>query len=102
MNQTALQPWRQRCSELGLDPQEVKSVSQRYDMYKRYHDERGSDTLPLDRWYTWYRVEKISEGHAMLAPPEQACSVGSEVVTDGPIVTEQDFYELLQLYRERG
>ena len=99
MKKPATQSWRQRCSELGLDPQEVKNVSRRYDMYKQYHDQHGGDTLPLDRWYSWYRVEKISEGHAMLAPPEQGCSVGSEVVTDGPIVTEQDFYQLLVLYR---
>jgi hypothetical protein len=67
--------WRQRCAELGLDPQEVKSVSGRYDMYQRYTDERGGETLSLERWYSWYRVEKLSEGHAMRTPPVQGCSV---------------------------
>jgi len=102
MNQVQPATWRLRCSELGLDPQEVKNVSQRYDMYCRYHDSRGGDTLPLERWYSWYRVEKISEGHAMLAPPEQGCSVGPDIDTDGPIVSEQDFLGLLELYRGAG
>jgi len=100
MNEFSTSSWRARAHELGLDPQEVKNVSSRYDMYRSYHQERGSDTLPLDRWYRWYRVEKLSDGHAMLAPPEPGCSVGSEVVTDGPIVTEEAFYQLLLQYRD--
>lgn len=74
-------------------------MSQRFDMYQRYHDEHGSETLSLDRWYSWYRVEKMSEGHALLAPPEPGCSVGPDVATDGPVVSEADFLALLQLYR---
>ncbi len=91
--------WRQRCISLGLEPQEVKSVSSRFDMYKRYTDEQGGDTLPLDRWYKWYRVEKISEGHGMLAPPVEGCSIGPDTNASGPVVSETDFLELLQLYR---
>jgi hypothetical protein len=51
---------RTRCTELGLDPQEIKAVSSRYDMYKSYTDQHGGDTLNLPRWYQWYRVEKLS------------------------------------------
>jgi hypothetical protein len=94
--------WRQRCAELGLDPQEVKSVSSRYEMYRRYTDAQGGNTLPLDRWYKWYRVEKLSEGHAMLAPPVAGCSVGPETGSQGPVVSEVDFLALLQLYREHS
>lgn len=92
-------PWRMRCAELGLDPQEVKSVSSRYDMYKSYTDEQGGNTLPLARWYKWYRVEKLSEGHATVAPPADGCSVGPEAVPQAPLISEMDFLELLQLYR---
>ena len=92
--------WRQRCAELGLDPQEVKSVSSRYEMYRRYTDEQGGNTLPLARWYKWYRVEKLSEGHAMLTPPVAGCSVESETGSPGPVVSEADFLSILQLYRE--
>jgi hypothetical protein len=92
--------WRQRCTTLGLDPQEVKSVSSRYDMYKNYTDENGGNTLPLARWYKWYRVEKLSEGHAMLAPPVAGCSVGPETEAQGPVISEPDFLALLHLYRE--
>jgi len=98
MNSSA-SDWRTRCSELGLDPQELKSVSGRYDMYKRFTDDQGGNTLPLARWYKWYRVEKLSEGHAMLTPPAADCSVGQEAAGPGPVVGEATFLELLQLYR---
>jgi hypothetical protein len=99
MNTAETPSWRHRCRELGLDPQELKSVSSRYDMYKTFTDAQGGETLSLSRWYKWYRVEKLSEGHAMLAPPVQGCSVGPEIETDGPIVSEPDFLQLLELYR---
>ena len=92
--------WRQRCRQLGLDPQEVKAVSARYDMYKAYTDERTGDSLPLERWYKWYRVEKLSEGHAMQTPPAQDCSVGPEISADTPVVSEADFLQLLLAYRQ--
>jgi hypothetical protein len=91
--------WRARCTELGLDPQEIKAVSGRYDMYKRYTDQHSGDTLNLPRWYKWYRVEKLSEGHAMLTPPANDCSIDSGAMAGGPAVSEQDFLALLQLYR---
>jgi hypothetical protein len=91
--------WRARCQELGLDPQQIKSVSQRYDMYQTYTDEQSGETLPLARWYKWYRVEKLSEGHAMQTPPEQGCSVGPDVHQSGNVVSEQDFLQILQSYR---
>ena len=100
MNHAPAFNWRERCRDFGLEPHEVKAVSQRYDMYQRYTDERGGDTLPLERWYTWYRVEKLSEGHAMRSPPVQGCSVGPEVEAGGPVVSEQDFLQLLLAYRE--
>ena len=93
--------WRARCRALGLDPQEVKAVSGRYDMYRRYNDARGGDTLELARWYKWYRVEKLSEGHAALTPPDPECSVGPETAASGPVVSEEEFLALLRLYRNR-
>ena len=93
--------WRQRCRTIGLDPQEVKSVSRRYDMYREYTDAQGGNTLDLPRWYKWYRVEKLSEGHAMLTPPAQGCSIGPDTQeTGGPVIGEQEFLELLLAYRE--
>jgi len=93
-------PWRQQCTEYGLDPHQVKSVSSRYDMYKTYTDANGGNTLPLPRWYKWYRVEKLSEGHAMLAPPADGCSIGPDTTPDGPIISERDFLGLLECYRQ--
>lgn len=96
------EPWQVRCATLGLNPQEVKSVSGRYDMYERYTGSQGGQVLPLDRWYRWYRIEKLSEGHAMLTPPVTGCSVGPDTVAAGPVVSEEDFMQLLILYRSRG
>lgn len=98
MNDNTL-AWRQRCVELGLDPQEVKSVSSRYDMYKKFTAENGGNVLPVPRWYKWYRVEKLSEGHAMLSPPVAGCSVGPETEAQGQVISGPDFLALLQLYR---
>ena len=93
--------WRDRCRSIGLDPQEIRKVSERYDMYRTYTDEQGGNTLPLDRWYKWYRVEKLSEGHATLAPPATGCSIDSDAAgAPQPVIGEQDFLTLLQLYRQ--
>lgn len=91
--------WRTRAARLGLDPQEVKSVSRRYDMYQTYTDAQGGNTLPLARWYKWYRIEKLSEGHAMLSPPAAGCSVSADALSSGGVVSEADFLTLLELYR---
>ena len=92
--------WRQTARVLGLDPQEIKSVSARYDMYRDYTDaQEGAETLDLPRWYKWYRLEKLSEGHAMITPPVQGCSVGPETAKQDPVISEQDFLELLMQYR---
>jgi hypothetical protein len=92
--------WRERCTELGLDPQELKAVSSRYDMYQRYTDEQGGNTLPLARWYQWYRVEKLSEGHATLTPPADGCSIGPDTLPQGAtVISAADFFQLLELFR---
>ncbi len=99
---TTTQPsqWRQRAKALGLNPQEIKSVSSRYDMYKQFTDAQdGAETLDLQRWYKWYRVEKLSEGHAMTTPPEQGCSIGPDTAEQGPVISVQDFLQLLMQYR---
>ena len=102
---TTTDNWRERCSELGLDPYEVKSVSQRFDMYQEYYEENGRNALPLARWYKWYRVEKLSEGHATLQPPAQGCSIDAESSdpSQAPaVVSETEFLELLQAFRSGG
>jgi hypothetical protein len=91
--------WRIRCAELGLNPQEVKSVAGRYDMYVRFTESQGGAALPLARWYKWYRVEKLSEGHAMLTPPATGCSIGPTATPPDTVISESDFLQLLELYR---
>ena len=94
--------WRQSARALGLDPQELKSVSSRYDLYKDYTDaQEGAETLDLPRWYKWYRVEKLSEGHAMTTPPAEGCSIGPDSSPQGPVISEAEFLQLLQQYRAK-
>ena len=99
MSSQPLTDWRAACRQLDLDPQEVESVSTRFDMYRDYTLQQGAEVLDLPRWYKWYRVEKLSEGHAMQTPPVQGCSVGPDTEPQGPVVSERDFLELLQAFR---
>jgi len=92
--------WQERCTEIGLDHEEVRKVSQRFDMYKEYTDKSSAETLPLDRWYKWYRVEKLSEGHGTATPPVSGCSITFNQTDRGPVVSEQDFLNLLRDYRD--
>ena len=101
MNQPLNADWQGECLKLGLDPQEVKKVSSRYDMYRDYTVKETGDCLPLKRWYKWYRVEKLSEGHATRTPPPGGCSVelGTDSEVDQAVVSETDFLYLLKLFR---
>ncbi len=100
MPQSSQNAWRSRCVELNLDPQEIKAVSRRFDMYHEYTTAQGGDTLPIDRWYGWYRVEKLSEGHAMQTPPVQGCSVEVGTERTGAVISEPDFLQVLLMYRD--
>jgi len=100
MTETNNTDWRMECQRLDLDPHEVKKVSSRYDMYKGYTEKETGEYLPLDRWYQWYRVEKLSEGHATRTPPVEGCSVGPETNSEEPVVSGSEFLSLLKLYRQ--
>ena len=100
MNADIQQDWIGLCGGLGLEPDEVRIVSRRYDMYKSYTDAGKNPALPLGRWYTWYRVEKLSEGHASLTPPASGCSVDAEASGREEVISEADFLRLMMMYRE--
>jgi len=94
--------WQAEAREIGLDPDEIRRVSDRYDMYASYTASQDAEVLPLDRWYKWYRIEKLSEGHGMIQPPAQGCSVSADAPGDlpsGEVVSEKAFLQLLTLYR---
>ena len=75
-------------------------MSSRYDMYSEYTDGQGAESLDLPRWYKWYRVEKLSEGHAMATPPVQGCSIEAGTEAPGPVVSEAEFLAILELFRD--
>ena len=92
--------WRAECERVGLDPNEVRKVSARYNMYRDYTLEQTGDCLPLERWYKWYRVEKLSEGHATSTPPAADCSVGPDAAAPAPVVSGPEFLRILELCRD--
>lgn len=92
--------WQALCADAGLEEDEVRRVSQRYDQYRCYTEDKGGDPLELPRWYHWYRVEKLSDGHAMATPPAEGCSVDAGVGNGGPVISEADFLSLLVKYRD--
>jgi hypothetical protein len=91
--------WDSECERLGLDPFEVRKVSQRYDMYRNYTEQQAGQCLPLERWYKWYRIEKLSEGHATRMPPAAGCSIEPGAEDEQPVVSEREFLGLLKLLR---
>ncbi len=99
MNDLPEPDWRQTCEQMGLDPQELRKVSSRYDMYQTYTVDKTGECLPLERWYKWYRIEKLSEGHAARTPPADGCSIGPDTAASEPVISERDFLQLLQMYR---
>ncbi len=93
--------WQEKSLSYGLDPEEVTRVYQRYAMHKSYNEKVDAEVLPLGRWYKWYRVEKLSEGHAMTQAPAEGCSVTEASpgqIPIGPLATETQYLELLELY----
>ena len=92
--------WLSLCSQYGLDPDEVRIVSGRYDMYKDYNDTDSSTALPLDRWYRWYRIEKLAEGHAAIGASVAGCSVDPGAEVRQQVLGEAEFLQVLKLYRE--
>ncbi|MEC9374812.1 MAG: hypothetical protein VYA80_00415 [Pseudomonadota bacterium] len=91
--------WKIETDRLNLDAEDVKKVSKRYDMYKNYTEKETGEYLSLERWYHWYRIEKLSEGHAAQSPPEQGCSIDQDTSNTKEIVSAADFLAVLKLYR---
>jgi len=97
--------WREKSLSYGLDPEEVPRVFSRYAMHKSYNEKMGAEVLPLANWYKWYRIEKLSEGHAMTQAPAEGCSVSEAApgqIPTGPLATERQFLDLLELYDSAG
>lgn len=92
--------WRSLCEQHSLDPDEVRIVAERFDMYTSYTESTAGSALPLERWYKWYRIEKLSEGHAATGAPPAGCSVSADASGRVEVLGEPEFLRLLQLYRE--
>ena len=92
--------WISLCTRYGLEPDEVRIVSGRYDMYKDYTDSSTSATLPLERWYMWYRIEKLAEGHAAIGGSVAGCSIEPEAAAREQVLGETEFLQVLELYRK--
>ena len=96
--------WRDKALSYGLDPEEVPRVYDRYTMHRSYNEKMDAAVLPIANWYKWSRIEKLSAGHAMTQAPAEGCSVTEASpgqIPTGPLATEAQFLELLELYGQR-
>ena len=89
--------WMTQCREWGIDPEEVRIVSQRYELYAQYWQEKGRQGLPLERWFNWYRTEKASEAGD---PTASGCSVDPESVNASTLNHPERFLEILKRHRQ--
>ena len=73
-------------------------------MYRKYTAQQGAEILPLARWYRWYRVEKLSEGHGLRQAPAAGCSVDATADSgaSGMPVSEGDFLALLRARQQEN
>lgn len=95
MADAAAQDWVRLAQAEGLDPGEVRVVLGRYRAYLRYYQAgRRGDPLPLDTWFSWYRMETASEVEQN-APSPSGCSVDPNAQNRGAISRPQAFLKVL-------
>ena len=95
----AFMDWKAQCLEWGIDPDEVRLVSQRYDMYRNYWQGKGRQGLPLERWFNWYRTEKVSEAGD---PAASGCSVDPNSANASTLGNPALFLKVLRSHREEA
>lgn len=87
--------WADWCRGRGFDPAEVRLVLGRYQAYRRYYEGgRRGEALPLENWFTFYRMETASEVQQN-APTASGCSVDPNARNRGAITRPGDFLQVL-------
>lgn len=89
--------WLNMCSEARIDPDEVRLVFDRYDAYRRYTKGKEGDSIALEQWFRFYRMEKASEGD-QAGPSPSGCSVDSDAVNNACIERPGPFLLVLKAY----
>ena len=87
--------WAAWCREEGFDPAEVRLVFGRYQAYRKFYDAGGrGEGLPLQNWFTFYRMETASEVEQN-APTASGCSVDPNARNRGAIARPREFLVVL-------
>ncbi|CAG0938894.1 hypothetical protein GPROT2_00438 [Gammaproteobacteria bacterium] len=87
--------WDEWCRAQGLDPAEVRLVLGRYRAYRLYYESgRRGEPLPLENWFTFYRMETASEVEQN-APTASGCSVDPNARNRGAISRPAEFLQAL-------
>ena len=89
--------WLQMCGEEGISPDEVRLVFDRYDAYRRYTKGKIGDSIALEQWFSFYHMEKASEGE-QTGPAPSGCSVDSDAVNNACIKRPGPFLTVLKAY----
>jgi hypothetical protein len=90
--------WLSMCRDKGIDPEEVRLVFDRYEAYRGFTRDKRGALISLDQWFSFYHMEKASEGDKA-APAPSGCSVDSDAVNNACIKRPGPFLEVLKAYR---
>jgi hypothetical protein len=95
MSESATTGWLAACRDEGLDPAELRLVLDRYRAYRAYYvkGQRG-EPLPLETWFSWYRMEAASEAQQQ-APSPSGCSVDNDARNRGLMAKPAAFLKVL-------
>lgn len=87
--------WSDWCRARGIDPAEVRLVFGRYRAYRGYYERgRGEPPLPLENWFTFYRMEAASEAE-QATPAASGCSVDPGARNRGAVTRPAEFLDAL-------
>ena len=89
--------WEALCGELGVNPEEVRIVFERYDAHRQFAAGGAGDPLPVAQWFRFYHLEKSSEGE-QTGPAPSGCSVDNDAVNNACIRRPAEFLRVLTAY----
>jgi hypothetical protein len=99
VNVTDRKTFRDRCSDRGIDPDEVVVVAERYAAYRRFTPAGG---LPLEAWFRFYRLEKAADVGEEGRGTVSSCSATGEGRGHAFLDRPDEFLGLLGDYLQRA
>lgn len=92
--------WLALAGTLRVRPDEVRLVFDRYAAQAQFALARQQQPLPISQWFSFYHMEKKSDGQQAAGPAPSGCSVDSDAVNDACISRPEEFLQVLKAYAE--